>query len=476
MPDKLRVLVAIASYGAKNDAYLARILDEYRSMHYDLDIVVLSNAPKELGADVELVVGLPTPDPWSLPFAHQRIFADRLNEYDLFIYSEDDILITRRNVEAFLAVGKVLPEQEIPGFLLYEESADGKINYPQMHAYFHWDPASVRSRGPYTLAFFTNEHTACYVLTQEHLRRAIISGGYLVDPHQGRYDMLCTAATNPYTQCGFKKYVCISHMDAFLVHHLPNKYVGTTFGVDDPELRRQVRALLKIAQNGQHPVSLFETQSKLNAFAYSKDYYEPAQPEVLSAIPEGVRSVLSIGCGWGLTESHLAEKGLHVSAVPLDPVIAGGAEARGVEIINGDLASARQGLTDRKFDCLLLSNVLHLVPNPVEVLSSYTSLLAEGGVAIALTPNMAGPAAWRSLRGDSSAPPRGAYERTGVHWVSRRVLRGWFGSASMKIENIVHLHRKSRTKVRRIASRLLGSWMADGLVVVARKRSDSQAG
>jgi 2-polyprenyl-3-methyl-5-hydroxy-6-metoxy-1,4-benzoquinol methylase len=217
-------------------------------------------------------------------------------------------------------------------------------------------------------------------------------------------------------------------------------------------------------------VSLFETETKLRGFRYSKCYYERAKPEVLSAIPEGVRSVLSIGCGWGSTESHLAEKGLRVSAVPLDPVIPGGAEAGGVEIINGDLASARRGLADRKFDCLLLSNVLHLVPNPRETLSSYGSLLSDGGTVIAVTPNMARLAAtWKSLRGDSSSAARGRYERTGVHRVSRRVLRDWFRSAGMKIEKIVPLHRKSITRTRRIASRLLGSWMADEFVVVAGK-------
>jgi 2-polyprenyl-3-methyl-5-hydroxy-6-metoxy-1,4-benzoquinol methylase len=470
------MLVAVASHGTRNDRYLLQLVREYHSMSFHVDIVVLSNVPKNVASKVEVfAVDLSGKNPWSLPFPHKRIFADRLNEYDLFIYSEDDTLIREKNLRAFLDVSAVLPEDELPGFLRYEESADGKMSYPDLHAHFHWDPASVRLRGPYVMAFLTNQHSACYVLTQEQLRRAIKSGGYLADPHQERYDLLCTAATDPYTQCGLKKLVCISHLDDFLVHHLSNKYVGR-WGVGDPELRRQVRALLKLGQNGQHPMSLFETETKLKGFEYSKDYYEPVKPGVLAAIPKGVRSVLSIGCGRGLTESRLAEMGLRVSAVPLDPVIPGGAEAGAVEIINGDLGNARQGLGDRKFDCLLLSNVLHLVPNPVEVLSSYASLLSERGAAIAVTPNMARLAAtWKSLRGDASYAARGSYERTGVHRVSRRILRGWFCSAGMKIEKIVPLVPKSSTRVRRIASLLLQSWMADEFVVVARKLSDSQA-
>ena len=64
------------------------------------------------------------------------------------------------------------------------------------------------------------------LLTREQLRKAIQSEGYLVGPHQNKYDLLVTAATDPYTQCGFRKLVCISHIEDFFIAHLPNKYVG----------------------------------------------------------------------------------------------------------------------------------------------------------------------------------------------------------------------------------------------------------
>jgi SAM-dependent methyltransferase len=217
-----------------------------------------------------------------------------------------------------------------------------------------------------------------------------------------------------------------------------------------------------------------QTETKLSKSAYSKDYYERANPEVLAAIPKGARSVLSVGCGWGLTESCLAKKGLRVSALPLDPVIPGGAVAAGVEIIPGDFTSARRRLADRKFDCLLLCNVLHLVPNPADLLSSYASLLSDGGAAIVVTPNMARlPANLKSLRGYPNVAAWGGLEKTGVHPVSRRILQGWVGSAGMKIQKIVRLPRKRSTKVRQIASRLLGSWMANELVAVATRHSGS---
>ena len=55
----LRVLVAVASYGTSNDHYLLRLIEEYRSMPFDIDIVVLSNLNKQPAPDVEVLVGLP---------------------------------------------------------------------------------------------------------------------------------------------------------------------------------------------------------------------------------------------------------------------------------------------------------------------------------------------------------------------------------------------------------------------------------
>jgi 2-polyprenyl-3-methyl-5-hydroxy-6-metoxy-1,4-benzoquinol methylase len=467
----LKILVAIASHGTRNDHYLLQLVQQYQSMSFDVDIVVLSNIPKNVASKVEVcVVNLRGKDPWSLPFSHKRILGDRLNDYDLFIYSEDDILIREKNLRAFLEVSAVLPEDELPGFLRYEESVDGKINYPDVHFHFHWDPASVRSRGPYTLAFFTNEHAACYVLTQEQLRRAIKSGGYLVDAHEGRYALPETAATDPYTQCGFRKFVCISHLDDFLVHHLPNKYVGTRYGVGDPELRRQVRALLKIAQNGQHPVSLYEMETRLKECAYSKDYYEPAKPDVLSAIPKGVRSVLSIGCGWGAMEEWLGKKGLRVTAIALDSVIGGCAEGRGVEVIQMHLEGAWEKLKGRKFDCLLISNILHLVRNPIEVLSSFTSLLAKDSAVVVIAPNLSSlPVIWKRVRHAERFKGLGNYETSGVHITSSKTLRRWFKSSGLRMERLINILPDRAKIAKHVTLGLMDAWLASEIIAVARR-------
>lgn len=144
---RLSVLVALASYGTSNNRHLERLIGEYQSMAFDVDIVILSNIDKKPAPGVECRVGLPSKDPWSLPFAHKSLFAERADRYDLFIYSEDDILITEGQLRAFLQATEVLHDDEIAGFIRMEKNAEGAISYPDMHDEFHWDAGSLRTRG-----------------------------------------------------------------------------------------------------------------------------------------------------------------------------------------------------------------------------------------------------------------------------------------------------------------------------------------
>ena len=380
---RLRLLVAIASYGEKNIEFLKRAIRTYRSMAMDVDVVVLSEGPKDLGNAARVVVGLPSKNGQSLPFAHKAVFSENADRYDLFAYSEDDMGVTEANIRAFAQVTPHLKEDEIAGFLRYELASDGTMSLPEAHGPFHWEPQSVKRRGPFTIARFTNEHAAFYILTQAQLRRAIASGGFLRAPCEGRYEMRETAATDPYTQCGFQKVVCISALDDFLIHHLPNRYVGQ-LGLPLSAVREQVGTLMTIAE-GSHPAStLCEVEAKVWHFRWSKSHYEPPSRELMAMVPGAATSVLSVGCGWGALESKLMERGAQVTALPLDSVAGASAARLGIKVVYGTLEDGMWSLKGRKFDCVVLSNLLHLLPNPWPLLEGLGELVsAEGALAIA---------------------------------------------------------------------------------------------
>ena len=468
----IRLLVAIASYGTAGDEYLARSIDLYQKLPFDVHITVVSNIEKRLPAGVELKVGLPTPDPWSLPFAHKRVLAEKVNEYDLFIYCEDDTPITRRNIEAFLTVSKVLPETEIPGFLRYEDSPSGVRNYINMHGHYHWDPESVCQRGPYTFASLTSEHSACYLLTKKQLQRAIDSGRYLVPPYQGKYDLACTASTDPYTVCGFRKLICISHLDDFLVHHLPDKYTPAEFSASEQSFEKQLQALVAIGANRARPVPLFRTETKLPSAMYSKQYDEDALKEAFNTIPQSVRSILSVGSGWGKSEKWLQQKGFAVTALPLDPVVGACLEGTGIDVVYGSLSETREKLQGRTFDCLFISNILHLVEQPEKVLREYSQLLNENGYVILASHNVAALRnRWYGLRNKPGYRALRDFDRGGVHFVSQTSIKKWFAAAGLKVERVDWMATPRFQRTVRSAPSLFGPLFGAELVALGKRNS-----
>jgi 2-polyprenyl-3-methyl-5-hydroxy-6-metoxy-1,4-benzoquinol methylase len=466
----MKMLVVIASYGCANDRHLLRVLEEYRSLPYATDVIVLSNAPKSLGSDITVIVGLPNKNPWSLPFAHKQIFADRVDDYDLFIYSEDDMLITERNIEAFLQATTALADDEIAGFLRFERLEDGTRSYPDVHLGYHWDAQTVKARGECTWAFFTNEHAASYVLTRFHLRRAIDSGGFLVEPHEGKYDLLCAAATDPYAQCGMQKLICVSHINDFLIHHLPNKYVGK-LGVGEAEFDAQIAKLVEVGREGAKRPPLLSKQSAVKATHFSKNYYEPVRNDLIELIPADVRSVLSVGCGWGATEKRLMLDGKKVVAVGLDPVISACATARGVEVVEGDLPAALDCLRGDVFDCILLSNILHLVGDPRAFLQSLSCLMSARTTVITAVPNLSRlPVRWRTYFGKDVHRTLGSFACSGVHFTSHRTVRDWHRGAGLQVDRFADVIPEQVRTLCSASGGVLDPLLSSEIVAVAAMR------
>lgn len=465
----MKILVCIASHGRGNDPYLLQLIDEYRQMPHHVDVVVLSNLDKPVPAGVELRVGVPTSNPWSLPFAHRAVFLERRDDYDLFIYSEDDTLLTQRNLEAFLEAARHLHGDEIAGFLRSEQGPDGRYYYSTIHHHYHWDSRSVVRRGRDVYAHFTNEHGACYVLTRAQLRHCIDSGGYGTEPHEGKYDMLVSAATDPYTRCGLRKLVCISRLEDFTCKHLTNKYVGRT-GLEKGLVDVQIDALRRIADGALALTPPARVETALPGSRWAKSYYEPAREDLLQLLPPHARRVLSIGCGWGRTEAALAARGVDVTAVPLDVVIGAVARSHGVHTLALDVDGAPSGLDAGVFDAVLIAGLLHLVDDPVDLLARYRVALAPGGVVIATVPNVEHVAVRvRKLLGAPEYEGLGDYRRSGLHAASGRRARQWLAKAGFALQRTeVRFTPRWGGWNRRTLGLLQGLW-ADEYALVARK-------
>ena len=375
---KLRLLVVITSYGTDHLNYLRHIIETYKRMAMDVHVVVLSEAPKDLGSGVEVRVGLPTKNPWSLPFGHKKVFAENVERYDLFVYTEDDIMAKEENIRAFLRLTSNLEQNEIAGFQLYEVDSAGTVSLPGVHGPFHWKLDSVRQRGNRLVAEFTNEHSAFYMVTRTQLKRAMASGGFVCNPYKGRFDMLCAAGTDIYTNCGFTKVMCLSSIEDFLLHHLPNRYAGRV-GITLEMFKMQIQTLINV-WDGTHPAStLCEVETKFDHRRWAKIYYGGPDKELLDMLPSGSKTILSIGCGCGAIEEKLVARGAKLTALPLDSVIGAMAARPGVDMVYQNLREGLNTLKGKEFDCVLVTDIMHLQSDPWEILRSGAQLVVPGG-------------------------------------------------------------------------------------------------
>jgi SAM-dependent methyltransferase len=422
----MRMLVAIANHGTKNQHHLRTVLDGYRAMEHEVDIVVLSDEPKDLGPDVEVRVGAPTTDPRSLPFAHRPLFVERADDYDLFLYSEDDTLVTQRHVDAFVEVNDLLPDHEVPGFQRYEQTPDGSRYYSSIHSTYRWDPTSVLRKGGETFADHTNLHSALYLVTRTQLQHAIESGGFDVPPHRGpSWSLMVTAVSDIYLQCGLRRRLCVSRMDDFLVHHLPDVYIGK-LGVGETEYRTQLQAVEDVARGRRSAEQLFDPTANLGTQLYNPPQHPlpGPSPEVL-ALPTGtVRRPLSIGTTSGAVEVAMFPQAVSIVGVPVDEITATVARTRGIEVLAPCLESVEQAVPEGGFDAILFHHTLHHFAEPAGVLRALRPFAAPDVELLVTMPNTPYHRLRKLARRNFAGPvPRRGYSVDGIHAPATAMLR-----------------------------------------------------
>ena len=468
----MKILVAIANYGTKNRGFLDQLLAEYRSMPWEIHIVVLSDRPKDdLGEDVEVLVGTPSEDPWSLPFAHRKLFVDRREDFDLFIYSEDDTLLTEENLKGWMEVQPLLPENQIAGFLRYEIFGDGALSYCGVHYHYHWDPERTESHGGEAFAHFTNEHSALCVLNKEQLGRCIDSGGYAVDPHQGRYDMLVSAASDPYTQCGLQRMICISRLPDFLLRHLPNVYLGR-IGIHEDDFLPQIAALKSIATGESKGQSLFDPVVRLDVDreAWNKVYYTAPERTYRTAFDWAGKRVLSVGVGDGSLEADWVAEGASVTAIPMDAAIGAMAARKGLEVLEPSLESALQSLAGKTFDRIVFHHTLEHVSDPSDWLKRLSVHLESDGQLVVWAANQPGRRMRFRVRKEAyPLTPQTPFGKSNYHFTNPAVMRAWLQAAGLQPVSRKFILRNKAERVAKYGLGLFDFMLADAFLQVASK-------
>jgi hypothetical protein len=419
----MRILISIAHHRECNRQPVLDAVAQFGSPAsdgFEIDVVIDGSVPLEAdGADVRT---------WEQGrdalqmLAHRWTFAQRLEDYDVFAFSDDAWLLQPHNLEAFARASETLPTRFVAGFLPIIAQSDGTFTCPTDHGPHHWRDGSTIITGDGTFAEFTNPFSGCYALTRDQLHTCLSSGHYLTAPRTGRADIAWNAATDPYTRCGLTRLIKVDELEPFLVRHSQD---GRRDGSPLDEVR-SAADVLSTTVRGSAASELLPPTRGIHGDLPPKSYHESLLDAVIDAVPADAQHVLVVGTGSGNTESALIRRGHVVTVVPLDGVVGALNARRGLESVSPSLEDAFHELAGRQFDAIILSDILHRFTDPVAVLAGLYAIAATPSVVIATVdhpaslPEVARWSLLQQIRNGPTATPRP---------VRRLDLERWFVTA-----------------------------------------------
>jgi len=118
-------------------------------------------------------------------------------------------------------------------------------------------------------------------------------------------------------------------------------------------------------------------------------YYQNPRPEMLRFVPQGVKSILDVGCGEGFFGASLKQQGVReVWGIEATPKVAENARTRLDRVLVGRVEDHLPTIPEKYFDCVIFNDVLEHLVDPWTVLSSAQRILAADGIVIASIPNI----------------------------------------------------------------------------------------
>lgn len=179
------------------------------------------------------------------------------------------------------------------------------------------------------------------------------------------------------------------------------------------------RMSVVVSQNKASEISFFDSHGAVDAY----DVFSPATNELiidifarLSGLPPGSR-VVDLGCGSGVFTHLLKRRGYRSAGVDLSPRLIQTARAkfRDIDFQVGDIEHLH--FDDASFDGVLLSGVLHHLPERSRCAAEVSRILKPGGRFVAFDPNRMNP--FMYLYRDRSSP---FYSSVGVTDHERPIL------------------------------------------------------
>jgi hypothetical protein len=133
-----RLLVRVAfHFHPTRVAYLREVLEQAHRLPFEnITVAVDTNTTRtaellrriRCGAADEIAVHDQLSDPYRLTWAHRQKMADRVDDFDFFMYSEDDMLVPSDSIPLWHErLPALAAEGYLPGFLRVERNRNGRL-------------------------------------------------------------------------------------------------------------------------------------------------------------------------------------------------------------------------------------------------------------------------------------------------------------------------------------------------------------
>ena len=244
-----KILAVLVNYGEDQLQYLQQVVSELKSFKkYEVTIFVNSNIPLNNIEGIDYVNVIKLDDYQLLPLTCKQVIWNYKDDFDVFLFGENDHLFKEHHIDNHLHYTQILPENRIAGLIQYEENELGKY-YPAYHASYDWEMGSVEEYEGIKFAHFTNIHQATFIITKEQLHKIGKLHNFTEFFGHSHYSVKCKVNTDIYQFCGMKKLICISDFYNNIIHHLPNFYINgdngrPSFSSPDQKMRNKLNMLL----------------------------------------------------------------------------------------------------------------------------------------------------------------------------------------------------------------------------------------
>jgi len=168
MEVKSKILVCIAfHYVEKRIDYVKQLLNNYATYKADVDIIVDSNKHVNLNAKV-CVHNLE--HPYHLTWVHRKHFIDNIDNYDYFMYVEDDMLVTYDAFNEYISnFDELWKLGRVPSFIRVEHH-NGKKFVTDITSQQSINTTSVNGKSFMTLS---QPYHAFWIMPKKQLKESI---------------------------------------------------------------------------------------------------------------------------------------------------------------------------------------------------------------------------------------------------------------------------------------------------------------